>query len=365
MLLYMGMLGKYFKLAGIVLILSISLYPQAAQGEGLGLAGATSWSSQGGGALELVTNKNMVLRDTAEKNQDIIKDSISWAEPAVAVAIIMPPSVGEGVVSVSSLVHALDGAVIQETQGQLVAKLPTGNLVITDNNMLVNLGEQDIVLQTKPLFTNGHFYLGLVDVCKLWQRQATVEGQEIVLLPGTDHGQDFVWEELRTFSSGPAWYVVGRVKNRALLAAELIKISWEVGGEEGQVLATAEGYIQLLNPGESKPFKLMLPLRPDAAWYRVRLTPGFGAKPRSAQLTASAEPYADRGVAYISLLGQLTNEGQVRQDFIKVMVEFLDEKGRLVDVDWAFINYLDPGESESFTVYTPQLEAIRWRITLD
>lgn len=187
----------------------------------------------------------------------------------------------------------------------------------------------------------------------------------VLLADKEGDGSSFLWEELSTFFSGPAWYLVGRVRNTAEYAAELTLITWEVGGKDGQVLATAGGYITFLNPHESKPFKLMLPLRSDATWYRVELTPGFGARPRPVKLRGSADTYADRGMTYVSLLGHATNTDLERQDFVKVMVEFLDEAGRLLDVDWAFLNYLDPGQSQSFTVYTPRLETRQWRICFD
>lgn len=189
---------------------------------------------------------------------------------------------------------------------------------------------------------------------------------EPVLLPaeGEDSGS-FFCQELSTFQSGPAWYLVGRIHNKADLAAELTLITWEVGNDDQEVVAAAQVYVRFLNPGESKPFKLMLPYRADITRYRVRLTPGFKARPRPVQFTATAEPYGDRGPAYISLLGQLTSTGPERLDFVKVLVEFLDESGQLLDVDWAFLNYLDPGETQSFTVYTPRLQACKWRICLD
>lgn len=180
-----------------------------------------------------------------------------------------------------------------------------------------------------------------------------------------EDGNSFSVEELRLFCSGPAWYLVGRLKNTGQHGAELTLVTWEVGGEDKEVLASAGGYVRFLNPGEIKPFKLMVPLRTDVTWCRLQVTPGFKAKLRPVELQGSAETYADRGAAYISLLGQVSNHGSERQDFIKVMVEFLDECGRLLDVDWAFLNYLDPGQSQSFTVYTPHLQTSQWQLYFD
>ncbi|MGI6128957.1 MAG: hypothetical protein ACOYEO_02535 [bacterium] len=304
--------------------------------------------------------------DRGVRAADDMVGSIHLAEPGVVVAVITMPRLSDDLVSVSDVVQALSGTITWQDADKLVAKLPQGDLLtISAQSTLVQWGQQKIMLEKKPKIKADRLHLCLSDVKRLWSYRALVEEQEIVFLPGDSSKQDFIWEEVRTFCSGPAWYVVGRITNKATYASELTKVSWDVGNDQGQVLASSDGYVQFLNPGESKPFKLMLPFIAEASWYRLKLTPGFAAKPRPLDLTSCAKPYADRGVAYISLLGQLTNEGPEGQDFIKVMVEFLDDKGRLVDVDWAFINYLGPKESQNFTVYTSRLEAKQWRICFD
>lgn len=269
----MFMLGKQLKVAGVLLILLLSLSPQAVQGE--------------------KSTEELVLEGRSIKAQDFT-ENIGFIAPADVLGLIETASSDKGLDSDQDSVHEL-------------VFLPT-------------------------------------------------EGKD---------SSSFVWEEVSTFYSGPAWYLVGRIRNTSEYAAELSLITWEVGREEKEVLAVAQGYVGFLNPGESKPFKLMQPLYTNATWYRVGVTPGFGAKPRQVELQGTAEPYLDRGINYISLLGHVTNNGLKRQDFVKVMVEFLDEYGQLLDVDWAFLNYLEPGQSQSFTVYTPRLETRKWRICFD
>ena len=176
---------------------------------------------------------------------------------------------------------------------------------------------------------------------------------------------DYRWDQVRIFHRGSACYLVGRITNLSNYACELTKISWVIENEHGDVLADWDTYIHFLDPGESKPFKLMLPAIPEASLYRLSLTPGFIARARGFQLNAQVCPYADRGVAYISLLGKVVNQGSDRYDFLKIIVEFMDDEDRLLDVDWAFLNYLGPGESKSFTVYTAELGATRWEVIFD
>jgi len=186
---------------------------------------------------------------------------------------------------------------------------------------------------------------------------------EIIAAEGD--GGIFLEQELNLFQTGPSSHLVGRVKNRSGTGAELILITWEVGTRDKKIAASAGVYIRGLNPGESKPFKLMLPYRPDITRSQVRITPGFKSKPQPVRLVAVTELYADRGQAYLSLLGHVTNKGGEREDLVKVVVEFLDKDGKLLDVDWAFLNYLDPGASQSFTVYTPRLETRTWNVYFD
>ncbi|HKM40149.1 MAG TPA: FxLYD domain-containing protein [bacterium] len=174
-----------------------------------------------------------------------------------------------------------------------------------------------------------------------------------------------VEEDLHVFSSGPALYLLGRIRNTTDLASELILVSWETLNKGNEPGASADVYLKRLNPGESKPFKLMLPLGLARFPSQVRVRPGFKAKEQLIHLQATVRPYADRGQAYVSLLGEVTNHGGDSYDFIKVIVEFLDREGKLLDIDWAFLNYLGPGESDSFTVYTSQLKACQWRVLFD
>ena len=53
-------------------------------------------------------------------------------------------------------------------------------------------------------------------------------------------------QELSTFQSGPAWYLVGRIHNKADLAAELTLITWEVGNDDQEVVAAARVYVRFL-----------------------------------------------------------------------------------------------------------------------
>lgn len=270
-------------------------------------------------------------------------------------------------VPVRALVAGLGGTVEWDGQaGRLEALLQDGRLELVNGRGLARHGEKEYVLYKPPRAFPDGLYLTPRDAAGLFGRQVVPEGEETVLLPAAGGIQGLSWVEVRSYSEGPAWYLIGRVHNEGELAAELTRVTWEVGDAGGKVLDTAAGYINFLNPGEAKAFKLVLPLRGDASWYRVSLTPGFPAAPRRLALAADAQRGSDRPAAYLSLLGEVTNQGEAVYDFLKVVVEFYDRSGRLVDVDSAFLTYLDPHQTRTFTVYTPRHEqAAKWAIKFD
>jgi hypothetical protein len=292
------------------------------------------------------------------------EDFYPFVASAVGVPLV-PAEEGAGLCPVAALVHALGGRVEKIGEGRLVASLPLGELKLVRGERRAEYGGEERILASLPVEDTDGFYLAPPELAGLFGIPVATSGEEAVfLVPSEEEGLRLV--EARTYADGPAWYLVGRVGNRGQLAQELVRITWEVGNAAGEVVATAAGYINFLNPGETKAFKLVLPFRADAAWYRLKLAAGFPAKPRELMLTAGAEQYNDRPAAYLSLKGRVCNQGMTGYDFLKVVVEFYNGARQLVDVDSVFLTCLDPGSSRAFTVYTPRVEeAVSWQIKFD
>lgn len=283
---------------------------------------------------------------------------------AVGVALA-PAGEAAGLCPVASLVHALGGRIEKRGEGRLVANLPAGELKLIQGERRAEYGRKEHVLASPPVEDADGFYLAPRELAELLGITVKLSGEEAVFFVPSDEEQ-LRLVEARTYPDGPAWYLVGRVRNQGQLAQELVRVTWEAGNATGEVVATAAGYINFLNPDEAKAFKLVLPLRADAAWYRLKVTAGFPGRPRRLPLTATADRYNDRPAAYLSLLGRVQNEGKAGYDFLKVVVEFYNHAGQLVDVDSVFLSYLDPGSSQAFTVYTPRVEeAVSWQIKFD
>ncbi|MGB9826253.1 MAG: FxLYD domain-containing protein, partial [Desulfofundulus sp.] len=283
-----------------------------------------------------------------------------------AVGVALAPA-GEvaGLCPVAPFVRALGGCVEEVAGGRLAAVLAAGELTLVRGRRLAVYGGEERVLASAPVQGADGLYLAPEELANLLNLRVQLHGEEaLFLVPSL--GEELRLVEARTYADGPAWYLVGRVRNQGPLAQELVRISWEVGNAAGEVVASAAGYINFLNPGEVKAFKLVLPLRADAAWYRLKVTAGFPGNPRELHLTADAERYYDRPAAYLSLKGRVRNDGETAYDFLKVLVEFYNGAGELVDVDSVFLAYLDPGSSRVFTAYTPRLEeAMSWEIKFD
>ncbi|MDI3522754.1 MAG: hypothetical protein PWP43_936 [Bacillota bacterium] len=269
-----------------------------------------------------------------------------------------------GLCPAKALVLALGGQVRASAEGELVARLPGGELRLAAGEQRALYGGHQYVLASSPVAGEDGLYLAAPELARLLNLEVRQQVEEALFFaPGGKEEARLL--EARTYADGPAWYLVGRVRNAGKRAQELVRVSWEVGNSAGEVVSSTAGYINHLNQGEAKAFKLLAPLRGDAAWYRIDTAAGFPGRPRELQLTATAKRYNDRPASYLSLLGRVQSTGRAGYDFLKVVVEFYDACGRLVDVDSAFINCLDPGTSASFTVYTPRLEATSWQIRFD
>ena len=274
----------------------------------------------------------------------------------------------DGYVSLASVGAAFGGSVQQGAlKGQYLLNLPTGTLELQQDSQVASYQGVERGLGSPFSLRDGKPCLKVTDVAELLDYEVYSEEQEVILLAEQGAEQAVGLVEGRTFMEGPAWYLVGRVRNSGEWARELTRVSWEVGTSDGTITARTAGYINSINPTLVKPFKLILPLRGDASWYRVRVAPGFLSRPREITLVAAnPSPYGDRPAHYLSLLGEVTNVGEARCDFTKVMVEFYDDMGRLLDVDGAFLSSLESGETRAYTAYTTRVkQACTWQVTFD
>ncbi|HHY92947.1 MAG TPA: hypothetical protein GX511_06360, partial [Firmicutes bacterium] len=181
-----------------------------------------------------------------------------WLAPAGEVAGLCP---------VEALVGALGGRVRARAEGHLNASLPEGELKLTAGEQRAIYQGKECVLAAAPIRGSDGLYLAAPALGRLLDRKVEEQGEEALFLAApTRDGLQLL--EARLYTEGPAWYLVGRVQNTGKLAQELAQVSWEVGDANGEVVASTSGYINHLNPGEAKAFKLMLPLREDGAWYR-------------------------------------------------------------------------------------------------
>jgi len=320
--------------------------------------GQLSWAARAAGG----TGGN---KDTHREDAVAVGGESTFVATAAVGVALAPVGEAAGLCPVAAFVRALGGRIKEGAEGRLVAGLPVGELTLIRGGRRAVYGGEERVLASAPVQGVDGLYLAPQELAKLLSLKVELHGEEaLFLMPSA--GEELRLVEARTYADGPAWYLVGRVRNQGRLARELVRISWEVGNGAGEVIAAAAGYINFLNPGEAKAFKLVLPLRPDAAWFRIATAAGFPGRPRRLALTATADRYNDRPAAYLSLLGRVHNEGKAGYDFLKVVVEFYNHAGRLVDVDSVFLSYLDPGSSQAFTVYTPRVEeAVSWQIKFD
>lgn len=146
-------------------------------------------------------------------------------------------------------------------------------------------------------------------------------------------------------------YVVGEVRNDAGTNIRFVKIIVTLRNSSGSVVDCDYSYasIDILTPGMTSPFRVLMSDRPEWASYDLAATWSMtNDKPYPLGLLNSTSHW-DTSNAY-HVAGEIRNQYGEERTFIKAFVTLYDAAGEVIGVDYTYTNPydLDPGQTASF-----------------
>jgi hypothetical protein len=152
---------------------------------------------------------------------------------------------------------------------------------------------------------------------------------------------------------GSMW-IVGEVRNNTADAIELVSVTAQVCDGDGQVLTTAQGYVELdrLPPGEKGCFDILVGMEPSN-WATYEFEPPiFHA---TAGLVPDLTIVSDSGTydptyGWFQIAGQVRNDHTTRVENIEVVGALYTDSGQVVGCQSRLVEgrHLDSGQSGPF-----------------
>lgn len=151
-------------------------------------------------------------------------------------------------------------------------------------------------------------------------------------------------------------HVVGELQNTGTTNVRSVQVNLAMYSNTGTLLGTDSTYseVSILAPGDKSPFELWF--EPPAAYSSYQLSTGFSetTDPPNHNFTVVVTNQYTDSSGYRHVVGQVTNNN-LASDFVQVIVTFYDNSGRVVAMEWDFVDTgststLQPGQTASFEV---------------
>lgn len=161
------------------------------------------------------------------------------------------------------------------------------------------------------------------------------------------------------------YHVVGEVKNGGPGIASDIRIDIELYDSSGNDLGTAatDATVGDLFPGETSPFELITVRGEDVGSYKVKSVEVTAApSPPDHDFTTTVTSVTEGSGVNTDYQGTVTNNGSQQAIYANVVASFYNASGALVATEWTYPdgysegNYLNPGQTKTFTISLPTSE---------
>lgn len=162
-------------------------------------------------------------------------------------------------------------------------------------------------------------------------------------------------EPVLYFSHGCAC-VVGEVMNERKRATAWVRVEAIFRNRRGEIVGQEYTYINHLNPGEKKPYRLLIPEEEAVESVEIAVTPGYPAPEKAVTLVGGDLQISRAKGGFLHITGKVINVGTEELDLVKVIMKFVGTKGEIIDMAFYYLPDLQPGEEREFACYSEERE---------
>ncbi|HHW92321.1 MAG TPA: hypothetical protein GX735_06490 [Firmicutes bacterium] len=162
-------------------------------------------------------------------------------------------------------------------------------------------------------------------------------------------------EPVLYFSHGCAC-VVGEVMNERKRATAWVRVEAIFRNRRGEIVGQEYTYINHLNPGEKKPYRLLLPEEEAVESIEIFIAPGYPAQEKAIPLMGSDLQISRGKGGFLHITGKVTNIGTEELDLVKVILKFTGAEGEIIAMAFHYLPDLQPGEERKFACSSEERE---------
>ena len=142
--------------------------------------------------------------------------------------------------------------------------------------------------------------------------------------------------------------LVGEVLNDGNQAAAWIRVEAVLRNRRGGAVGQEYTYIKHLNPGERKPYYLLLPEEEAVEGVEIMIASSCPVREKVVTLVGSDLQISRGKGGFLHISGKVTNRGTKGHDLVKVILKFTGREGEIIDMVSHYLSDLEPGEEREF-----------------
>jgi hypothetical protein len=172
-----------------------------------------------------------------------------------------------------------------------------------------------------------------------------------VVISPTLNATDLSLDEPAIYYRNGAMYVVGVVGNTGREAVSMARVEIDFVHTDKGLLNQAVQYFTHLNPGEKKPYRLMVIEEEAVAAIHIRAVDGSAALAHVSPLQVENLLVEEGDGGFIRVAVEVLNRGDADLELAKILLSFIDGGGLLLDSSTYFIKYIAAGAREELSFY--------------